>query len=210
MTIYERIRDLREKRGLSQQELADALGYTSRSSIAKIEKGVVDLPQTKILAFAKVLGVTPAFLMGWENAEPVSQHASAQAIRIPVLGSIPAGIPLEAVEDIIDWEEIPADWTRGGQEFFSLKVHGDSMSPRYEDGDVLILRKQDTCESGQDCAVMVDGSDATFKRVRISPAGVTLQPLNPEYDPLVFSNREVQELPVRILGVVVELRRSVG
>ena len=194
MTIYERIRDLREKRGLSQQELADALGYTSRSSIAKIEKGVVDLPQTKILAFAKVLGVTPAFLMGWENAEPVSQRASAQAIRIPVLGSIPAGIPLEAVEDII----------------FSLKVHGDSMSPRYEDGDVLILRKQDTCESGQDCAVMVNGSDATFKRVRISPAGVTLQPLNPEYDPLVFSNREVQELPVRILGVVVELRRSVG
>ena len=202
-TIYDRIRALRESRGLSQQALADLLGYTSRSSIAKIEKGLVDLPQTKIVAFAEALGVSPAFLAGWSAA-------GAGAARIPVLGSIPAGIPLEAVEDVVDWEEIPAQWLSGGKEFFALRVRGDSMSPRYEDGDVLILRRQDTCENGQDCAVMVAGGEATFKRVRISPTGVTLQPLNPDYDPMTYTNREIAELPVRILGVVVELRRSIG
>ena len=144
MTIYERIRALREQRGLSQQELADRLGYTSRSSITKIEKGLVDLQQTKILAFAEALGVTPAYLMGWETDRPavVNMHTS---IRIPVLGSIPAGIPLEAVEDILDWEEIPADWLAGGKEYFALRVKGDSMSPRYEDGDTLILGFHEVC-----------------------------------------------------------------
>ena len=107
-------------------------------------------------------------------------------------------------------EEIPEDWTRGGKEFFALQVHGDSMRPRYEDGDVIILRKAETCESGQDCAVRINGDDVTFKRVRRREDGVMLQALNPEYESYFFSNRQINELPVRIIGVVVEMRRKIG
>ena len=129
--------------------------------------------------------------------------------HIPVLGSIPAGVPLEEVEDVIDWEDIPEDWTRGGRRYFALKVHGSSMYPRYEDGDVIILIKQETCENGQDCAVMVGNTEATFKRVKFTDDGIILQSINPDYDSYVYSNTQVQELPVVILGVVVELRRKI-
>lgn len=138
-----------------------------------------------------------------------SDHAAPSSIRVPVLGSIPAGIPMEAIQDILDWEEIPAEWARGGKEYFALKVSGDSMYPRYEAGDVIIVHKQDTCESGQDCVVMVNGDDATFKRVKLMDNGLMLQPINPSYDPLVFTAAQVASLPVRILGVAVQLRRDV-
>ena len=131
------------------------------------------------------------------------------AIRIPVLGNIPAGIPLSAVEDIEGWEELSPDMLRRGKEYFALAIKGDSMMPEYRDGDVLILRKQDSCETGDDCAVMVNGDDTTFKRVRRSEKGIALQPLNPAYDPMFFSNEEIMSLPVRIIGVVVEIRRKI-
>ena len=137
-----------------------------------------------------------------------SSDKTVKSVRIPVLGTIPAGIPIEAIEDVLDWEEISIEMTRGGKEYFALQIRGDSMYPRYEDQDVVIFRKQDTCENGQDCAVMVNGDDATFKRVRISEKGVTLQPLNPKYEPKVYSNEEVLDLPVRVIGVAVELRRK--
>ncbi len=125
------------------------------------------------------------------------------------MGTIPAGVPLEAIEDVLDYEELPESMFSGGREYFALKIKGDSMIPRYEDGDVVILRKQDSCESGQDCAVLVNGNDATFKRVRMNEKTLTLQPLNPAYEPMVYTTKEVVDLPVRILGVAVEIRRTV-
>lgn len=83
------------------------------------------------------------------------------------------------------------------------------MLPEYRAGDVLILRKQEDCETGDDCAVMVNGSDATFKRIRRNEKGITLQPLNPAYDPTFYTNHEVIDLPVRIIGIVVEVRRKI-
>lgn len=134
---------------------------------------------------------------------------SRTSLRVPILGKIPAGIPIEAIEDIEDWEELPEAMARGGKEFFGLSVKGDSMSPEYRSGDVLILQRQDSCETGDDCAVMVNGDDATFKRVRRTEKGITLQPLNPAYDPIFFTNQEIVEMPVRIIGVVVEVRRKI-
>lgn len=98
---------------------------------------------------------------------------------------------------------------KGGREYFALQVKGNSMYPRYEEGDILIVRKQNDCESGDDCVVMVNGSDATFKRVRLGENTLTLQPINPQYEIKTFSSQEIDALPVRILGVVVELRRKV-
>lgn len=89
------------------------------------------------------------------------------------------------------------------------KLNGDSMEPYYVEKDILVLRKDDTCESGDDCAIMVNGNDATFKRVVKSESGIILQPLNNKYPPIVYTNKDIEELPVKILGVVEEFRRKI-
>lgn len=133
-------------------------------------------------------------------------------LRIPVLGSVPAGIPLEAIEDIIDWEEIPQSLASGGKEYFALQVEGDSMYPDYLPGDIVIVQKTPVCASGDDCVVYVNGYDATLKQVRLDEkhGTLTIVPKNPSYPPRTFSKEEIQSLPVTIAGVVVELRRKVG
>lgn len=167
----------------------------SRGSIPSVEK---------VQLLADYLGVTTSELLGEEP------RASPGAIRISVLGTIPAGVPVEAVEDVLDWEEIPESWGSGGREYFGLRVKGDSMYPRYLEGDTVILRKQPTCDSGNDCAVLVNGDEATLKQVILRQDGsVELRPVNPAYPPRVYSPAEVERLPVHILGVVVELRRKI-
>lgn len=125
-----------------------------------------------------------------------------------VYGTIPAGIPMECIEDIIDTEEISTDMLKGGKQYFGLRVKGNSMEPEYLDGDTLILEKVDDCESGDDCVVMVNGNDGTFKRVFKNENGIILQPLNPSYSPMVYTNDQIENLPVRIIGVVEEFRRK--
>ena len=129
--------------------------------------------------------------------------------RIPVLGKIPAGIPIEMIEEVIDYEEISGEMLKGDREYFGLKVSGDSMTPKYLDGDVLKVQKTDDCESGQDCIVMVNGDDGTFKRVIKNKDGIILQPLNPNYEIKFYSNDDIEKLPIKILGVVKEIRRTV-
>ena len=199
--IGERIRAMRTSRHISQSDLAERL-EVSRSAVAMWESGSREPGLDTLEALAGVFGVSLNALLGEDPAEP------SGARRVPVLGSIPAGIPVEAIEDVLDWEELPSHMFTGGKEYFCLQLKGDSMYPEYRNGDVVVFRKQDTCENGQDCAVMVNGDDATFKRVRIGEKGVTLQPLNPKYDPLVYGNEDVLSLPVRIIGVAVELRRK--
>jgi len=128
--------------------------------------------------------------------------------KIPVLGTIPAGVPIEAVEDIIDWEEIPPDWLAGDRQYFALRVSGDSMYPEYLENDVVIVRKQPSCDNGDDCVVIINGTDATLKRVYISPEGIEVEALNKMYGKRSFTNKEVSEIPINILGIVVELRRK--
>lgn len=125
-----------------------------------------------------------------------------------VYGTIPAGIPMECIEDIIDTEEISVDMLRGNKQYFGLKVKGDSMNPDYLDGDVLILEKVEDCESGDDCVVMVNGNDGTFKRVFKNENGIILQPLNNAYQPLIYTNEQIENLPIKIIGVVDEIRRK--
>lgn len=129
--------------------------------------------------------------------------------KIAILGSIPAGIPLELIEDIIDYEEISEEMLKGDKEYFGLKVKGNSMEPKYLDGDTLIIQKLSDCESGQDCIVMVNGDDGTFKRVIKNKDGIILQPLNPNYEIKFYTNKQIEELPIKILGVVKEIRRTV-
>lgn len=210
--VGKRIAEIRKRRGMSQSQLAQKLGM-SKQAISNYERGIREPDYVTLEAIADVLNVPITDLISNEEKERELNaiYATYKNVQcVPVLGSIPAGIPLAEIEDVQGWEEIPADWTRGGKEYFALHVHGNSMYPRYEDGDIIILRKQDTCESGQDCAVRINGDDATFKRVRITERGIILQPINPDFDSYMFDNQQIEELPVRIVGVVVELRRKMN
>lgn len=207
-----RIRELRLSNKLTLEQVAQYVGV-GKSTVRKWETGMIaNMKRDKIASLAAVLKTSPAYLMGWEeerNFESVSLQKTVR--RINVLGSVPAGIPTEAVEDIIDWEELPEEMFAGGKEYFGLRVSGDSMWPDILDGDIVIIRKTPTCDSGSIAVVYVNGYDATLKQVKIAEDGsITLQPRNPNYPPRTYSPKEVEELPVSIAGVVVELRRKWG
>ena len=115
---------------------------------------------------------------------------------------MPAGVSIDAIEDIVDWEDIPTEWLNGGREYFGLKVKGDSMYPKYMEGDTIIVRKENDCESGQDCVVYVNGYDATLKKVIKKQDCIIWQPLK------IYDYND-EDNPVIIAGVVVEIRRTV-
>ena len=202
LKLYENIKRLREEKGLSQEALAKLTGYTDRSSITKIEKGQVDLQQSKIELFAKALGTTSKDLVGWDDVET---KPSKKGVTINVLGRVAAGIPIEAIEDIIDTEEIAEEMAKTG-EFYGLQIHGDSMSPKMDEGDVVIVRKQEDAESGDIVIARINGDDATCKRLAKYEHGIALISLNSKYEPMYFSNEEIETKPVEIIGKVVELR----
>lgn len=137
--------------------------------------------------------------------EHQEQTKEVSAVRIPVYGYIAAGIPLEMIEDRVDWEEIPEDMARRGQ-FYGLKIRGDSMEPKISSGDVVILRQQDDVESGELAVVSIGNEAATCKRVVKYDNGIALISTNPKYEPMFYTSDQVVKLPVRVLGKVVELR----
>lgn len=212
MTIHENIKKRRLELNLSQEELAEMTGYTSRSSIAKIEKGLVDLSQSKITLFAHALKTTPAYLMGWEEDEKQpkkdnSTRPRKKGVKIPVLGEVVAGVPIEAIEDILDYEEITEEMAAKG-EHFALKVKGDSMEPVFYAGDIVIVRQQPTADSGDIVIALVNGDESTIKKLKLIDEGLMLIPANPAYEPMYYTRKQIDTLPVSIIGKVVELRRS--
>ena len=203
MQIGQNIKKFRNELHWTQEMLAHKMGYKSPSTIAKIESGENDVAQTQIIKFAKVLGKTPAQLMGW-----IPTNEKKEAIRIPVLGRIAAGIPIDAVTDILDYEEITAEMAATGT-FFALQVKGESMLPRLYEGDVVIVRQQPDIESGDIAVVLVNGTDATLKQVIKQDGGILLQAYNPSVFPTRFySNDDIENLPVKILGKAVEARKK--
>jgi len=150
---------------------------------------------------AALFGVSTDYLLGNDSSE----QKKPKGIRIPVLGEVAAGIPIEAVENIVDYEEIDEALAATG-EFFGLQVKGDSMMPRICAGDVVIVRKQEDADTGDTAVVLVNGDSATVKRIKKEPGGLWLIPNNPAYETKVYTPAEVERLPVRIIGKVVELR----
>lgn len=200
MVTPARIKSAREDLKLTKRELAKRIGV-HESSINKYEKGLVDIPLSKISELSRVLNVTEAYLMGWEDEQ------KAQGLQIPVLGTVAAGIPISAVEDILDYEEIPQSWQNQG-EFFGLKIKGDSMKPDINDGDTVIVKQQSTANNGDVVIALVNGDDATCKKFEKLDNGIMLISNNSEYSPMYFSNEEVTTKPVVIVGRVLELRRK--
>lgn len=192
---------LLRERDISQSDLARRSGIR-QSSISDYLTGKYDPKQDKIDAIAAALGVSPTWLMGGVDGQT--------SIRVPVLGRIPAGIPIEAIEEILSYEELSPDNYKTDKQYFALMVQGDSMSPRYLEGDVVIVERRDDCDSGKDCIVMVNDHDATLKRlIKYQNGSIELRPLNEAYNRITYTSEQVQNLPIRICGVVAELRRKI-
>ena len=181
-SIAERIKSLRLNKGLTQKELSENL-YKSESTIRMWELGKSEPDLATIQNLSIIFGVSLDFLLSGKNStgwygedEP---ETTAQGIKIPVLGKVAAGIPISAITDILDYEEISPDMIKDGSEYFALSIKGDSMEPKISEGDVVIVRKQETCESGQIAIVQINGDEATCKKLVKKPNGIVLQSFNP-------------------------------
>lgn len=214
-TFANRLQKAMNLRNIKATELSEK-AKIPKSAISQYLSGLYEAKQKSIFKLALVLNVNEAWLMGLDvpmeknydnDITSIGQKLKSHA-TVFVYGTIPAGVPMECIEDIIDIEEIPANMLKGGKQYFGLRVKGDSMEPEYLDGDTLILLKQENCENGDDCVVMVNGNDGTFKRVFKNETGIILQPLNNKYSPIPYTNEQIEQLPVRILGIVEEIRRK--
>ena len=198
MGLAENIRKFRKSKGFSQDYIAEQLGYKSYTTVQKWESGVSEPSLQKLHELANLLGVDVDTLVN-------APSPKTKGVKIPVLGRVAAGVPIEAIEDIIDYEEIPESMSRSA-DYFGLQIRGNSMEPKISEGDVVIVRKQDDAESGNIVIATVNGDEATCKKIKKTESGLMLISTNPDYEPFIYSWEDVKRLPVRILGRVVELR----
>ena len=185
----------------SQVDIARDLGI-SKKTVSAWMNGTRTPKMPKIDILCAYFGVRRSDIM-----EPQEKPLPRPATRVPVLGRVAAGIPIDAIEDILDWEEITPAMSVTGS-FFGLKIKGDSMQPRIVDGDVVIVRSQPDAESGDVVIVQVNGDQATCKRLIKHETGISLISFNPMYAPINYSCDEVESLPVTIIGKVVENRQK--
>ncbi len=197
-----RLKQLRTKAGLTQKQLSQEIGI-AQNTLSYWEQGRYDIDNESLLRLSSLFGVSVDYLLGKSDTPAASQQ---KGVKIPVLGRVVAGIPIEAVEEILDYEEISADMAAHG-EYFALQVFGQSMEPKFSEGDVVIVKRQPDVDSGDIAIVMINGDEATIKKVKKLPDGIMLIASNTAvYEPTFYSKKEIDELPVVILGKVVELR----
>lgn len=208
--MYDVLQKLLDERGITATDVARETGI-SRSSMTDWKKGRSTPKYEKRKKIADMFGVTVEYLDGVspfpygeeKNFEVCSESST---VTIPILGRVPAGIPIEAVTDRIGEIEIASP--RGDDKYWALKVKGDSMYPKILDGDIVIFREQQSCENGDICVVRVNGTDATLKKVVKNGDSIILQPLNPDFEPLVFSDSVVDQPSLEVIGVAKEIRRE--
>lgn len=205
MDFKDRLRELRLSRGLTLQQVADYVGL-QKAAIYKYEHGLTVNPKRSLIEkLATLFQVSPSYLLGINDEEEKSDSA-IKGVRIPVLGNVAAGIPITAVTDVEDWEEIPEKMANSGT-YFALKIKGQSMEPRIKDGDVVIVKQQEDVDSGDVAIVLVNGDEATVKEIKKLDTGIMLIGWNTAvYSPRFYSAKDIKSLPVRIIGKVVELR----
>ena len=198
MTFGDRLKRLRLEREWTQAYVGEQIGVSDRvvgyyetdNRFPKDEKTLKNL--------ANLFNVSVDYLLG-------NVHMAKKKNAVPVLGHVQAGIPIDAIEEILDYEEITPEMAAHG-EYFALQVKGSSMEPRMREGDVVIVKKQPDVQHDDTAIVLVNGGEATIKRILKTEAGIFLAPNNPTFETKFYSNKDIAELPVQILGKVVELR----
>lgn len=198
MTIGERIKKKRIESGFSQVDFANKIDV-SKQTLYKYENNIItNIPSDKIEAISKVLNLSPMYIMGWEDLEqPTPKSNGYPTVRIPVLGDVAAGVPILAQQDIIGYEDIPADMAKTG-EYFGLKIKGDSMEPKIHDNDIVIVKSMSDAENN-DIVIAMINNEATCKRLHKYSNSVVLTAINSDYKPIEVTPDE----DIYILGKVV-------
>lgn len=215
--IGEQIRKYRNQKNITLEELAEYL-ETTPQAISRYELGDRKTDNDTLFKLAEYFGTSvnsffpPLNFDNGTYTKPIVDDENM--VQIPVLGVIKAGIPIEAQQEILEYIEIPKRWLRGGKQFYGLKISGDSMFPKYQEDDIVVFEDSrgynlDSAKN-RDCAVMVNGDDATFKKVLLSEDGITLVPYNTgAYDIKMYSNKEIAEKPIKVIGIAREKRTRV-
>ena len=233
MSSYDIYANIRNEKGLTDYRVAKDTGIGT-ATLSNWKNGKYTPKADKLAKIAEYLGVSPdefgavaskrkniirVYHPSREEKPQIAREPSISysdlftgraglrvSFRIPVLGRVAAGIPIEATEDIIDWEEITESMKRDG-DYFALKIQGDSMEPKISNGDVVIVRQQEDADDGDIVIALIDGEDAVCKKIKKYPDGsVALVSTNPVYEPLFFTQEEIIEKPVKVIGKVKELR----
>lgn len=207
------LKHLRVLNGKTQEDVGKLCNKTN-TAVSNWEKGIREPEAVDLSVLSNYFNISIDDLMlkdlRFDNGKII--ELTSDTIQIPVLGVIKAGIAIEAQQDILEYIDIPIDWTKGGKSFYALKISGDSMYPKYNENDIVIFEQNSDYElaNKKDCAVMVNGFDATFKNVTISENGITLVPFNLNnqdgYQPTFYNKEQIEELPVKIIGIAREKR----
>lgn len=206
MTIGDRVRLLRKQKGMTQLELAEKMGYKSKSSVAHIENGR-DIPRAMVVTLADILETTPAYLMGWEDEEPnASIPPSDKVHMIPIFGSVAAGFGAYADSDILGYMPLVVENSYDVENTLIIKVEGESMYPIICDGDKIVVRKQDSVDNGRIAVVMI-GDEAVVKRIECDKNKLTLHSINPMFSPRVIEGEALADC--RIVGLVQQVIKAV-
>jgi repressor LexA len=208
-----RLKNALAQAGINAAELSEKTGI-GKAVICEYLLGTCEPKSRHIYKIADCLKIPPKELL-YEKEPSVFDVLNSNARhnlpqrKIPLLGKVAAGAPIYADDHVEGYEFIESKYIDDGFDYFALRVAGHSMEPTIQDGDVVIVRQQDTVDSGQIAIVLIDGEDATAKEVRIDNHGITLVGHNVSaYSPQYYTNQQVAELPVRIIGLVIEVRRK--
>ena len=221
MTIAERLKDERKKAGLSQKEFAEKLGLNART-YASYERGERDVSTALLLNICTALNISSDRLLGTESypssaatANTIATLRNAEfelstppiAVKsLPVIGEVAAGYTCLADMQIIDYVACDASLLHTGYDYVYLKVKGDSMEPELHEGDLVLVRVQDTIESGEYAVVLVDEEDGLVKKIEIDSTHITLLSENPYYPPRRFVRDDMNR--IRIFGKVISVTRQ--
>ena len=206
MTIGDRVRLLRKQKGMTQLELAEKMGYKSKSSVAHIENGR-DIPRAMVVTLADILETTPSYLMGWEDEKPnASIPPSDKVHMIPIFGSVAAGFGAYADSDILGYMPLVVENSYDVENTLIIKVEGESMYPTICDGDKIVVRKQDSVDNGRIAVVMI-GDEAVVKRIECDKNKLTLHSINPMFSPRVIEGEALADC--RIVGLVQQVIKAV-
>lgn len=205
MDMGERLKELRLQKGATQEEVGKVINVT-KPTIMKYEKGLVEnLKRSSIEKLAKYFNVAPSYLMCLDD--PKVDELGNPVVEIPLLGTVKAGYDYLAQENWIGTVDIDKKLAESG-ELFALQIKGDSMSPVLIEADIVIIKKQDDFENGDIVVAIINGDEATIKKGKKSENSILLQPLNTNYEPLIFTYDEMKSIPVTIVGIVKQLKRE--
>ena len=198
------IKNRRKELGITLEDIGNYVGV-SKGTVQRWETGgISNMRRDRIKKLSEILKISPDMLLGDAEEKQTEENSTAATVKIPVIGTVAAGVPITAQEDITGWEEVPAEWVKNST-MFALKLKGDSMEPRMAEGDIVIVKQQSDVESGEIAIVMVDG-EATCKKVVKHSDGVVLVSNNPKYSPMFFTLKDIKEKNITVLGRVTELR----